>query len=189
MRSSCSMRQAFSSLTSAPSRLSLFGLQQRDALGGNGFFIADGADALAGLCLQTDALDFDVEDVGQPLADDLAMGEKLGTLCEDDAVDVDDSPAERRHGVNGSGEHFGGIASSVFGIGIGIHLADIAQRGRAEERVDHGMKQGIAVAMPDRLPIVRNIDAAEPQRPSWLKPMQIVPNPDPYVVRGSISLC
>ena len=51
------------------------------------------------LALQADALELDAEDVGQPLADGLAMGEQLGPLGEDDAVDVDDLPAERGDGV------------------------------------------------------------------------------------------
>ena len=53
-----------------------------------------GPDALAGLGLKADALGVDAEDVGQALADGLAMGKQLGTLGEDDAVDVDDFPAE-----------------------------------------------------------------------------------------------
>ena len=53
-------------------------LQQRHALGGDGLLAADGADAFAGLGLEADALGLDAEDVGQPLADGLAVGESLG---------------------------------------------------------------------------------------------------------------
>ena len=79
-----------------------------------------GADALAGLGLQADALGLDAEDVGHPLADGLAMGQELGTLGEDDAVEVDDLPAQRGDGVAGaaasiSAESRPRLAGSVSG--------------------------------------------------------------------------
>ena len=118
----------------------------------------------------------------------LAMGQELGTLGEDDAVDVDDLPAQRGHGVERGGEHFGRIAAAVVGIGVGKHLADVAQGGGAEQGVDHGVQQGVAVAVADRLPIVGNIDAAQPQRPARLQPMQVVSDSYPHRVRGWGSL-
>ena len=95
----------------------------------------------------------------------LAVGEQLGTLGEDDAVDVDDLPAQGGHGLQGGGEHFGRIAAAVLGVGVGEHLADVAQGGGAEQGVDHGVQQGVAVAVADRLAVVGNVDAAERSGP------------------------
>ena len=148
-----------------------------------------GADALARLGLQADALGLDAEDVGQPLADGLAMGEELGTLGEDDAVDVDDLPAQRGHGVQRGGEHFGRVAAAVLGVGVGEHLAHVAQGGRAQQGVDHGVQQRVGVAMADRLPIVGNVDAAQSQRPARPQPVGVVSDSNPHSVRGLVSLC
>jgi hypothetical protein len=43
--------------------------------------------------------------------------------------------------------------------------------------------------MADRLPIVRDIDPAKPQRPAGFKPMQIVSDSYSQCERGWVSLC
>ena len=111
------------------------------------------------------------------LADGLAVGEQLGPLGENDAVDIDDVPAEQFHRFEDVGEHFARVAAAVFGIGVGIHQPDVAQGGGPQQGVDHRVQQRVGVAMADRLPIVGNIHAAQPQRPAGLEPVQIVSDP------------
>ena len=89
-------------------------------------------------------------------------------------------------GVQGGSEHFGRIAAAVLGIGVGEHLADVAQGGGAEQGVDHGVQQHVAVAVADRLPIVGNADAADAQRPARPKSVRVVSDSNPHGVRGGL---
>ena len=115
-------------------------LQQRHAFRGNGFFPPDRAHAFTGLALQADPLGLNLQDVGDPLADGLAIGQELGPLGKDNAIDVDNAKADRRHGIAGGNEHLGGVAAAVGRIGIGKHLADVAERGRPQEGVGDGVQ-------------------------------------------------
>jgi len=136
-------------------------LQQRHALGGNGLLAAGGPDAFAGLGLQANTLNLDVENLGQALPNRLPMWKEFWTLREDDTVDVDNLPAQSGYGVERNFEHFARETPLVFRVRVGKHLAYVAQRDGAEQRVDHGMHEGVGVAMANRLPIMRNIDAAQ----------------------------
>ena len=139
------------------------------------------------LPLQADALGLDAEDVGQPLADRLAMRQQLGPLGEDDAVDVDDPPAERGDGVQGGAQHFGRVAAAVLGIGVGKHLPDVAQGGGPQQGVGHGVQERVGVAVADRLAVVRDVDAAQPQRPAGPETVRVVSESDADSDRGRFS--
>ncbi len=152
--------------------------QQDDALGGDRLFEADQTDVLAGLALQADPLGLDAENVGQPLADRLAMRQELGPLGKDDAVDVDDPPADRGDGVQGGGEHLGRVAAAVLRIGVGKHLPDVAQGGGAQQGVGHRVQEGVGVSVADGLAVVRDVDAAQAQGPAGAKPVDVVSESD-----------
>jgi hypothetical protein len=49
------------------------------------------------------------------------------------------------------------------------------------------MQQYIGVAVPNRLPVMGNIDAAQSQRPAGRKPVGIVSNSNACAVRGRVS--
>ena len=139
--------------------------QQRDALGGDGLFQADGADVLAGLALQPDPLGLDAEDVGQPLADGLAVGEQLGPLGEDDAVDVDDPPAQGGDGV----QRGRGAFRPSRGRGSPDRCRETSGRCRPGRPPPAGRRSRRASSTsaslwPISLPVVGDVDAAQPQR-------------------------
>ena len=51
------------------------------------------------------------------------------------------------------------------------------------------MQQHVGVAVADRLPVVGNVDPAQPQRPARPQPMRIVSDSNSHSVRGVVSLC
>jgi hypothetical protein len=53
------------------------------------------------------------------------------------------------------------------------------------------MQQHVGVAMADELPIVRHVDAADPQRPAGLRAMTILPESNPQLAcnRCSFGVC
>src|SRR6478752_7009532 len=57
-------------------------------------------------------------------------------------------------------------------------LTDIAQRCRAQERVDHRVQQDIGVAVTGGVFVVRHRYSAQPQRPARLQPMRVMPDAD-----------
>ena len=65
-------------------------------------------------------------------------------------------------------------------------LADITERGRAEDRVGDGVEQHIGDRMPRQPPIVRNLDATEDQAASGRKAMRVVADADPRGERGTL---
>ena len=96
-------------------------------------------------------------------------------------------PAARRHLCGRRGKHLGRVAAAVLRIGVGKHLADVGQRGRAEQRVGHGMQQHVGIAVADQLQVTGHVDAAQPQRPARLAAMRVFADPDPQIARGDIS--
>ena len=78
-----------------------------------------------------------------------------------------------------AGEHVGRIAIAVAWIGVGEPLANIAQGGRSEHRVGYGVQQYVGVAVTDGMSIVRNVDAAQPQRPTRRQAVRIMANSNP----------
>ena len=56
-------------------------------------------------------------------------------------------------------DHVGGVASFVKRGGIGKQLTNIAHRGRAKQGIYHRVQQGIGIAVPDRVSIVRHRNA------------------------------
>ena len=80
-------------------------------------------------------------------------GEQLGPLGEDDAVEVDDPPARprrppRQAAASISAESRPRLAGSVSGN----ICADVAQRGRPQQGVGHGVQQHVGVAVADQAP-------------------------------------
>ena len=53
--------------------------------------------------------------------------------------------------------------SFVGVVGVGKQNADVAERGRAEQRIADGMQQHVRVAMAFQSPVVRDLHAAQKQ--------------------------
>lgn len=152
--------------------------QQYHALGGDRFLAADGADGLAGLGLEPHEVGINAKDFGNTTADFLLKGSQLRLLGEHDAVQVYDSPAALDHRLVCPAEHVGRIAAPVVWVGVREHLADVAQRGRTQQGVGHGVEQGVGIAVSDRSHIVRDSYPTQSKRSARREPMGVMANSD-----------
>ena len=50
------------------------------------------------------------------------------------------------------------------------------------------MQQHVGVAVADELPVVRHVDAAQPQRPARRGAVRVFADADPQVARGAVSV-
>ena len=133
---------------------------------------------LAGLGLHCDLFGLDVEDLGQSPAHGPVVWGQLGPLGENDAVDVADPPPGLSSGLPGRIEHLGRVPIAVGRVGVGKNLADVAQGGRAEHGVAHGVQQHVGIAVAQQSAVVGNVDPTQPQRPAGLEPMGVVSDSD-----------
>lgn len=87
----------------------------------------------------------------------------LGRLGNDGAVQIADLPAGLAHAPVGLGQQHHGVRALELGRGVGEELADIAQRGRTQQGVGDGMRQGVGVGVAQQAMGMRNGDAAQDQ--------------------------
>ena len=106
-------------------------------------------------------------------------GVKSGTLCKNDTVEVDDAKAGFPNPLVGQLQHFAGIPAAIRLVRVGKQLANVAQGGGTEDRIGDRVQQHVGVAVPDQVPVVRHLDAAQQQRSAIRQPMRVVPNSDP----------
>ena len=86
-------------------------------------------------------------------------------LRDDGGVDIADLPAGAADPARRFGEQRDRIGALEALVGIGEMLADIAKRGGTEQRIGDRMTQRIGVGMTEQAVAVRNLHAAEDQRP------------------------
>ena len=146
-----------------------------------------GPHALARLGLEAHVVRIEVEDAGDAVADGVHKVGELRLLGVDYAVEVHDLVARLSHLEGGDGEHLGRVAVVVGGVGVGEGAADVGERRCAQQGVGHGVEQHVAVAVADQLPIVRHVDATDPQRPARLRAMTILTESDPQLARNLVS--
>ena len=60
-------------------------------------------------------------------------------------------------------------------VGVGEVLADVAERGRAEQRVDHRVGEHVGVGVAGEPLLVRDVDAAEDQRAAGRERVRVDP--------------
>ena len=128
------------------------------------------------------------QDAGDAVADGVLVVGQLRPLGVDDAVEVHDAGSRPRPPCAAatasiSAESRPRLAASV----LGNSAADVGQGGGAQQGVGHGVQQHVGVAVADELPVVRHIDAAQPQRPARRRAMRVFANSNPQVARGAIS--
>ena len=121
------------------------------------------------------------------MADGVLVVGELRPFGVDHAVEVHDAVTGLGHFCGGGRQHLGRVAAAVGRVGVREHAADIGQGGRAEQGVGHGMQQHVGVAVADELPVVRHIDAAQPQRPARLRAMTVFAESNPQLARGCVS--
>jgi hypothetical protein len=79
------------------------------------------------------------------------------------------------------------IDSPICRIGVGEMLSDITECSGAEKRIAERVKKHIAVGMSDRPGLgFRNIDSAEPHRPSRFEPVYVVAETGSQSVRCKV---
>ncbi len=86
-------------------------------------------------------------------------------------------PASRTFDAHASEQHHG-IGVFPLRIAVGKVSAEIAQRGRSEQRVGDRMRQDVGVGVSERTAFERNLDAAENQTPSFDQPVRVEPVPE-----------
>ena len=86
--------------------------------------------------------------------------------CTNEMLEEAKRNLRERFAVVGLAEHVHRVAAAVRLVRIGKKLADVAGRRRSEERIDDRVEEDVGVAMADKLPVMRDVDAAESQRPA-----------------------
>jgi hypothetical protein len=100
--------------------------------------------------------------LGEPVADGFFVWGYFGSFGKNNTVQIGDpQPGLLDSGV-GLLQHFSRVAAPVGGIGVGEHLADVSQRRRAQQGIGNRVKQDIRVTVSDGMPVVRDLDTADP---------------------------
>src|SRR5215208_3441919 len=101
-------------------------------------------------------------------------------FSEESGVDIPGNPARLPHQADNLTQQTLTISVSEALVGGREVLPDVAQCGRAEDRVSDRMEQNVGVGMPFQTLIVRDLDATEEQAASRCKSMSVVADPTPH---------
>ena len=137
-----------------------------NGLGLDGKTLANGTDALVGLPFDVDAVDGEVQEVGEVRANGLLVGREFRTFEDDDRVGVDDVPARVVHAAEGFDDEGSGVRAGPAGIGVGEDFADVLTADRAEEGVGEGVEEGVAVGVAYGAEVVLDEDATDDEGPA-----------------------
>ena len=121
----------------------------------------------------------DAEDAGDAMADGVFVVGELRAFGVDDAVEVHDAVAGVGDFVRRRSQHVGRVAAAVRFLRVGEQAADVGQGGGAEQGVGDRMEQHVGVAVADEVPIVRHVDAAQPQRSAGRGAVGVLSKSDP----------
>ena len=137
---------------------------RRDGLGGDAFAAAGEAEPLGRRRLDANPPTRQPQQRGDPRAHGVAMRADLRRLADDRDVDMVD-PAARLldQGAGMLDEQRRGGAAPLR-VGGREMVADIARADRAEQRVGDRVERDVGVAMAREALVVRDADAAEPER-------------------------
>ena len=120
---------------------------------------------LGRLGLHVDLLDRDRQRLRDALAHGQDVRRHLRRLRDDGAVDVADLPAGlRARGAPASASSASESAPRKLRVGVGEVVADVAQRGGAEQRVGDRVAQRVGVGVAEQAVRVRDRHAAQHQR-------------------------
>jgi hypothetical protein len=125
-----------------------------------------------------------MQNPGDSVSDGIVVIGQLGSLGMDDAIKVYNLITSVCDLRGGRRQHLGRVALSVGLVGIWKHLSDVAQGGRAQQGVGHGVQQNVGIAMADKLPVVRHVDAAQSQRSARRGAMRVFANADSQIRSG-----
>lgn len=137
-------------------------LEQRDALGHQGFLSADGAHRFARLGFQADAIDRQVQHRGNALAHRQLEWRQLRLLGKDNTVEIHDPKTACGHLLPGCLQHLGRVAPPVRRVLVAKQFANIAQGGGTQQGIGQGVQKRVGIAVADGMPGTIDVDAAQP---------------------------
>ena len=155
-------------------------VEQRDGVRGDRLAAADGVDALVGLALDADAVDRDAERRRQlPRASRRRAAQSFGRSAITVDVDVDDREAALARRCAAARDSRSRLdASFQRGSVSGKCRPMSPSRGRAENRVGHGVAHDVGVRVAEQPAVEGDRHAAENQRPPLDQPVQVVAGAD-----------
>jgi hypothetical protein len=153
----------------------------------NGLGPADGPDVLARFCLYIHSVLTHVEQPGQVGPNRLLVRTKLGFLRMDDDVAVDELPACLLDLINHLCQQPRAVESSPLRVRIRVVFPDIAQRGRSQKGIRHGMANHVGVGMTGQSEPMLDLETAQNQWSPLNQPMGVVPDPNPHVYKTPLS--
>ena len=121
------------------------------------------AEVFFGRGFDADAADVHAQAGGDVLAHEGDVGRELGRLAEDGGVDVADRVARFAQHVPHGLQQFERVGPFVARVAVREMLADIAEGGRAEQRVGHGVQQHVGVRMAEQAFLIRDVHPAQDQ--------------------------
>src|SRR5215469_8026504 len=102
------------------------------------------------------------------------MRAQLGTLENHDGVYVLDGEMLFIKQLAGVLKEQKAVRALPLGIGVGKMHADIAEAGRSKQRVTERVRHDVAVGMPHRSFVKRNLNAADDELSAFRKAVQVV---------------
>ena len=121
---------------------------------------------LGRLRLDADLVDGDDERAGDALAHRRDVRREPRRLRDHGRVDVADLPAGALDAPRRLGEQRQRVGALVLHVGVGEVMADVAERGGAEQRVGDRVAERVGVGVAGQAVRVRDLDAAEDELPA-----------------------
>ena len=135
---------------------------------------ADVVHLLVRLALDGDASDAHAHEPGERGADELDERPQLRALADDGRVDVLDFIAGAAHLVHRRAEKLGGIGAAPLLVRVRKMRADVAERRRAEERVDHRVYENVSVGVGLQPRAVGNQHASQDKGLALLEDVRVI---------------
>jgi hypothetical protein len=145
-------------------------------MGGDGFAAANGVDAFVGFGFEVNSFRGKAQRFGEHFAHLGEMRAKLRALKDHNGVDVLDGKVPFVKKLANVFEKVKAVRAFPLGIAIWEMRANVAEAGGAEERIANGVREDVAVGMPDRPFAEGNYDAADDEIAASGEAMQVVAN-------------
>ena len=153
-------------------------IEHDDGLGRHGLAGADGPEPFHRPGLEAHGVQREAEEFSEALAHRCLMGVQFRMLQEDVDIHARDGPIRGAGHLNHAAENFGARGALPGRFRVRKVLADITESGRTEDRVGHGVKDDVAVAVGVGAERVRDDDARQDQPPPGDEAMNVEPDAD-----------
>jgi hypothetical protein len=143
---------------------------------GDSFAAANGVDTFVGFGFEVNSFWGKAQRLGEHFAHLGEMRAKLRALKDHNGVDMLDGKPPFVKKLANVFEKVKAVRAFPFGIAIREMRANVAEAGRAEERIANGVREDVAIGMPDRPLAEGNYDAADDEIAASGEAMQVVAN-------------